>query len=151
MINSLNRSVRIAATVLLGWAGLVSAFSAQAQQMQKFGAYELHYIVIPTTTLQPDIAQRYDIRRGKDRALFNVSIIDPAGKGVKGDLQGESQNLLGQRQDLSFTEVVDGDAVYYLAIIRHANEEVHRINLDAATADGTRTSLRLTQKLYWSD
>jgi len=119
--------------------------------MQRFGDYELHYIVISTTTLKPEIAQRYGIERGKDRALCNLSIIDDNGKGVRGTLEGDTQNLLGQRQDLRFTEVIDGDAVYYLAIIRHANEEVHRINIDAQTPDGTRTNLRFNQKLYWAE
>jgi S1-C subfamily serine protease len=78
---------------------------AHAQQMQRFGDYELHYIVIPTTMLKPDIAARYNIRRGKDRALCNISVIDNNGVGVKAALEGSSQNLLGQRQGLTFTEV----------------------------------------------
>ena len=129
---------------------------AYAQQMQRFGDYELHYIVIPTTMLKPDIAARYNIRRGKDRALCNISVIDKNGVGVKAALAGSSQNLLGQRQGLTFTEVVDGDAIYYLATIRHANEEVHRIDIDAQvvaspTSKGASTTLKLTQKLYWSE
>ena len=129
---------------------------AHAQQMQRFGDYELHYIVIPTTMLKPDIAARYNIRRGKDRALCNISVIDNNGVGVKAALEGSSQNLLGQRQGLTFTEVVGGDAIYYLATIRHANEEVHRIDIDAQvvaspTSKGASTTLKLTQKLYWSE
>ncbi|NCF77382.1 MAG: DUF4426 domain-containing protein [Proteobacteria bacterium] len=129
---------------------------AHAQQMQRFGDYELHYIVIPTTMLKPDIAARYNIRRGKDRALCNISVIDNNGVGVKAALEGSSQNLLGQRQGLTFTEVVDGDAIYYLATIRHANEEVHRIDIDAQvvaspTSKGASTTLKLTQKLYWAE
>lgn len=136
---------------ILLFAGVLAAYPAHAQQMQRFGDYELHYMVISTTTLKPEIAQRYGIERGKDRALCNLSIIDENGKGVRGTLEGDTQNLLGQRQDLRFTEVIDGDAVYYLAIIRHANEEVHRINIDAQTPDGTRTNLRFNQKLYWAE
>jgi hypothetical protein len=129
---------------------------AHAQQMQRFGDYELHYIVIPTTMLKPDIAARYNIRRGKDRALCNISVIDNNGVGVKAALEGSSQNLLGQRQGLTFTEVVDGNAIYYLATIRHANEEVHRIDIDAQvvaspTSKGASTTLKLTQKLYWAE
>ena len=90
---------------------------------------------------ETNIAARYDISRGKDRALCNISVIDKNGAGVKAALEGSSQNLLGQRQGLTFTEVVDGEAIYYLATIRHANEEVHRINVDAQVA-GTPTSRR---------
>ncbi len=132
------------------------AVGAHAQQMQKFGAFELHYIVIPTTLLQPEIAQRYGISRGKDRALCNISVIDANGKGVAAAFSGSSQNLLGQRQDLSFRQVIDGDAIYYLATIRHADEETHRINIDAKvaaspTTKAASTTLKLTQKLYWAE
>ena len=133
-----------------------TAAVSHAQQMQRFGDYELHYIVIPTTTLQPYIAARYDISRGKDKALCNLAVIDADGKGVSAVLEGSTQNLLGQRQDLAFREVVDGDAIYYLAVIRHANEEVHRININARVqaSNGIKsasTNLKITQKLYWSD
>ena len=54
------------------------------------------------------------------------------------------------------SSVVDGDAIYYLATIRHANEEVHRINIDARVqaSSGVKaasTNLKITQKLYWSE
>ena len=146
---------RVTAWSLALLACLTAAVS-HAQQMQRFGEFELHYIVIPTTTLQPDIAARYDISRGKDKALCNISVIDANGNGVSAVLEGSTQNLLGQRQDLSFREVVDGDAIYYLATIRHANEEVHRINIDARVqaSSGVKaasTNLKITQKLYWSE
>ena len=146
---------RTAAWSLALLACLTAAVS-HAQQMQRFGDYELHYIVIPTTTLQPDIAARYDIPRGKGKALCNLSVIDANGDGVSAVLEGSTQNLLGQRQDLSFREIVDGDAIYYLAVIRHADEEVHRISIDAQVqaSNGVKlasTNLKITQKLYWSD
>lgn len=155
-MKTLFRHVGKAGTWVFALALLLTVQPVYAQQMQRFGDYELHYIVIPTTTLKPDIAARYDISRGKDRALCNISVIDKNGAGVKAALEGSSQNLLGQRQGLTFTEVVDGEAIYYLATIRHSNEEVHRINVDAQvagtpTSRGASTTLKLTQKLYWSE
>ena len=152
--------MRIITYRVIAWSltllACLTAAVSHAQQMQRFGEFELHYIVIPTTTLQPDIAARYDISRGKDKALCNISVIDTNGKGVSAVLEGSTQNLLGQRQDLSFREVVDGDAIYYLATIRHANEEVHRINIGARVqaSSGVKaasTNLKITQKLYWSE
>ena len=143
--NALQPLLALSVTLLL-WLG---ANTAHAQQMQRFGDYELHYIVIPPTMLQPEIAARYGIRRGKDRALCNISVINSDGAGVRADLTGSSQNPLGQRQGLSFSEVVDGEAIYYLATIRHADEEIHRINIDASVV-GASTTLKLQQKLYWA-
>ena len=65
-----------------------SRSTTYAQQMQRFGDARLHYIVIPTTTLKPDVAARYNIPRGKDRALCNISVIDKNGAGVKAVLEG---------------------------------------------------------------
>lgn len=155
-MNTVFQQARKASTWVFALTLLLAIQPAYAQQMQRFGDYELHYIVIPTTMLKPDIAARYNIRRGKDRALCNISVIDKNGVGVRAALEGSSQNLLGQRQGLTFTEVVDGEAIYYLATIRHANEEVHRIDIDAQvvatpTSKGANTTLKLTQKLYWSE
>ena len=47
-----------------------------------FGDYELHYIVIPTTTLKPDIAMFLFLAERTVRC--NISVIDKNGAGVKG-------------------------------------------------------------------
>ena len=73
--------------------------------MQRFGDYELHYIVIPTTTLQPYIAARYDISRGKDKALCNLAVIDADGKGGESIWGGEFHDEFhpSLRHDRPFT------------------------------------------------
>jgi len=70
-------TIRTALTVLLSVAAIIFSPLGVAEQMQRFGQYELHYIVIPTTMLKPEIAAEYDISRGKDRALVNVSVAQP--------------------------------------------------------------------------
>lgn len=122
-----------------------------AEQMQRFGQYELHYIVIPTTMLQPEIAKEYRISRGKDRALVNVSVLNGENKAVNAEITGNTQNLLGQLQDLDFKKVTEGEAIYYLAEIRFADQEVHRIKIDARAPDGKSTLLKFNQKLYWAE
>jgi hypothetical protein len=119
--------------------------------MQRFGQYELHYIVIPTTMLKPSIAAEYDISRGKDRALINVSVLNREKKAVNAVITGDSQNLLGQLQNLDFKQVKEGDAIYYLAEIRFADQEVHRIKIEASAPDGKSTLLKFNQKLYWAE
>ena len=63
-------------------------------------------------------------------------------------------NLLGQRQGLAFTEVVDGEAIYYLATIRHAvGKFIGSISTCRSLAlrlSIVVTTLKLTQKLCWS-
>jgi len=52
---------------------------SKAEQMQRFGAFAAHYVVIPSLFLQPDIAQRHGLRRGPGLSLVNVSVLDSAG------------------------------------------------------------------------
>ena len=144
-------TIRTALTVLLSVAAIIFSPLGVAEQMQRFGQYELHYIVIPTTMLKPEIAAEYDISRGKDRALVNVSVLNREKKAINATIIGDSQNLLGQLQDLDFKQVTEGDAIYYLAEIRFADLEVHRIQIEATAPDGKSTLLKFNQKLYWAE
>jgi hypothetical protein len=144
-------TTRTALTVLLSIAAIIFSPFSVAEQMQRFGQYELHYIVIPTTMLKPEIAAEYDISRGKDRALVNVSVLNREKKAINATIIGDSQNLLGQLQDLDFKQVTEGDAIYYLAEIRFADQEVHRIKIEATAPDGKSTLLKFSQKLYWAE
>ncbi len=47
-----------------------------AEQMQQLGQWDVHYILLPTTLLKPDVAASYGITRGRDRALLNVSVLN---------------------------------------------------------------------------
>ena len=114
-----------------------------------FGAYEAHYIVLPTMDLSASIASKYGLPRGKDRALVNVSVLDPEGNPVRVEIDGRSENLLGQRQRLDFEEVVEGPAIYYLALLRHADEEFHRIAITLTLPDGQPAEIKFQQQMFW--
>ncbi len=134
------------AAALLAWCT-----SALGEQKVVLADHEVHYIVLPTTFLKPAIANDYDLPRGKDRALVNVSIIGPDGTAVAAQLTGESKNLLGQIQNLEFRQVTERPAIYYLALIRHGNEETHRIRITVTLKTGESTDIAFQQKLYWEN
>ena len=125
--------------------------SANAEQKRTFGQYEVHYIVVPTTFLRANIANQYGLVRGRDRALLNISVLGVDGKASTARLEGHARNLLEQRQALDFREVREGEAVYYLALIRHADEEHQRFQVDIELPDGSQNVLEWHQKLYWDD
>lgn len=127
------------------------AAPAAAEQMRRIGAFEAHYSLLPTTFLKPDIAARYGITRGRDRALLNVSILDTDGLPVTAELSGSVRDLLGQRRTLEFQEVQEGDAVYYLATMRHDHREVLRLAIDIGTPDGAAHQVEFQQELFWAD
>ncbi len=128
-----------------------AALPAGAEQSQTFGDYEVHYIVVPTTFLKADIAANYNLTRSKNRALVNVSVLNADDEPVAAGVSGRSENLLGQGQVLEFKEIREGPAIYYLALLRHGDEEFHRVAIDVALPDGSSGEIRFQQKMYWEE
>jgi hypothetical protein len=124
---------------------------AHAEQMQQLGNWEVHYVLIPTTFLNKDVAASYQIDRGRDRALVNISVLDEQGNPVIAAVTGRVTNLLGQVQSLDFEEVIEGTAVYYLAEVRHTDREVLRFEVDIVPPDDLKQQLKFQQKVYWDD
>jgi hypothetical protein len=127
----------------------ILAIPAHAEQKIVFSDYEVHYILLPTTFLKAEIADKYNLRRSKDRALVNVSVLNLEGKPVQAEVRGSSQNLLGQRQNLTFDEVIEGEAIYYLALLRYADEEFQRVSLNVVLPNGELAEIKFQQKMYW--
>ncbi len=140
------KQLRAIVAVMLFWSAAL-----HAEQKQTLGDWEVHYVLIPTTFLKPEIAASYDIVRGADRALLNISVLSLEQQPVTADVSGHVTNLLEQRQPLEFTEIREGEAVYYLATIRHTVEEVLRFAVNIVPPDGTSQTLRFQQRVYRSE
>jgi len=128
---------------------LLITTSAYAEQKMVVGDYAIHYIVIPTTFLNPKIAAQYQLVRGQDRALVNVSVIGADGSPASAGVSGTAQNLIGQIATLRFNEVREGEAIYYLAELRHGNEEHRKFVLEMTLPDGEIANIEFQQKMYW--
>lgn len=104
---------------------MLPAITSQAQQSERLGPYELHYSVVNTTFLQPEIAGRYGITRGKQRAILNLAVREHVGDTTEPrsmTLTGRTWDLI-QGQELEFQEVREGPAIYYIAEFKFINEE----------------------------
>ena len=121
---------------------------ANAEQMRKLGTWDVHYVVIRTSFLTPEIAARNGIVRGPDRALLNVSVIGADGRPVAATLAGTVRNLLEQSSPLEFAEVREGEAIYYLAQLRHTDRDTLRFVIDIRPPDGTTQRLEFQQQMY---
>lgn len=108
--------------IVLSWLALIPA---QAEQKKQLGVWDVHYIALPTTLLDPTIASQYKIERSKYNGLVNVSVLnskDQAAQQVQ--ISGEAKNLLGQIKSLTFVEVKEGAAVYYIAQYGYQTEQM---------------------------
>ena len=137
----LTRALGLLAMVLMPVA-------AQAEQYQTIDGHKVHYIIVPTISLKPEIAANYGIPRSRGRAMLNVSVLDPQGTAVPVSIAGTSANLMGQLQRLQFKEVKEGQAIYYLALVRHSDEEMHRLAIDITLPSGFGDTIRWEQQIY---
>lgn len=94
--------------------------TAQAEQKQVFGDYEIHYNVFNSTFLQPEMARQYNINRSRAIGVVNIAVLKKNPEGglptpVAAALEGEVTNQVQQQTRLAFRRIVEGPAIYYLA------------------------------------
>ena len=129
---------------------LSASLSANAENMKKLGTFNVHYMAIGATFLTPEVAKAYGIERSRYNGLINISVLDNSKKGMPAKtvaISGKAQNSVGQMKSLEFEQVKEGDAIYYLAQIRYANEETVNFTIDIS--DGTEShQLKFSQKFF---
>ncbi|NVK39673.1 MAG: DUF4426 domain-containing protein [Oceanospirillaceae bacterium] len=113
---------------------LANAPAVNAEQFVAHGDYEVHYNAFNSTFLEPDVAESYGLTRSKTLALINVSVLQKQADGgkqaVTAVVTGSASNLIGQSEELSFKEIREADALYYIGGLRFAGEQRLRISLD---------------------
>jgi len=108
---------------------MVFTQSGQAQQSEMFGPYELHYSVVNTTFLSPEVAAAYGITRGKKRAILNLSVREHMSEKPTQPTEARAMILKGKTWDLihsqtlEFQQIKEGAATYYIAEFKFINEE----------------------------
>ena len=144
----MNVSLRL---VLLVFVMLCGNGVALAQQSEVFDQYELHYSVVNSTFLKPEVAATYGIVRGDKRAILTLAVRDeqaPPGETYAMQLKGRTWDLI-QNQTLEFLEIREGNAVYYIAEFKFINEEwrFFEVNFRPEGAEKTYT-FKFKHQLY---
>lgn len=143
-------SLRLFLSALLSTL-ILASLSAHAEQSKRAGNYSVHYVAVASTFLSANIASKYNLVRGRNRALVNISILDKDNKPVRAKLKGTVKNLPGQILKLEFEEVLEGDAVYYLAQTRFSDQELMRFDINFIGPDGVANNMKFEQKMHWED
>lgn len=103
---------------------------SSAEQKVALGTWDVHYMALNSTFLTPEVAQQYAIVRSKFNGVINVSVLDKQSQKAQSlVVSGEAKNLLGVVKNLTFKEVQEGDAIYYLAVLPFSDQERYRITL----------------------
>ena len=133
-------------TILL--VSLLTVIEASAKTFETQNGLTIHYSIVPTLMLSKNIANQYQIVRAKDRSILNIAIKDQSGSSVKASIEGKKENLFGQQEELSFREFSEGDAIYYVAAIKHGKEELLRFSTQIQPPNKKAETLRFTKKLF---
>lgn len=110
------------------------------------GGYVVHYNAFPSTFLDPDIAQRYNIERSDNRAVVNISVrkgkTNAEGQAATAEVTGKVSDLIHSRE-LDFREIREKDAVYYIAEFWHGPRANVRFDIEV-TPEGRDTPISVT-------
>lgn len=118
---------------------LLLSVSASAEQKVRYKEYDIHYIVLNTKTISPEIAKQYDLTRSGKRAFINISLLDirkdDIGTPVLAKVEGHFLNMIGQRVELEFREIEEGSGIYYIDDFGIDNRETLRFQIEVQPLD----------------
>jgi hypothetical protein len=121
---------------------------SSAEIKKTLGDWDVHYIAFTSTFLAPEIARANNILRSSKNALVNISVLDKrTSKAQEVEMSGTARNLLGTSKTLSFKQVKEGDAIYYLASVAFSNKEVLRFDINIKQGRNSQ-NLKFQQTMY---
>jgi hypothetical protein len=131
------------------------AFNVQADNKpyKEFGNIKVYYSSFNSSFILPEIASAYNIIRGKDKGLVNISVIvDDKVGGKTALVKGTVSNIFAQQQKLKFFEVREGKTVYYLAPFEFENEDSMTFKIQVQPDPNKPAhSLSFQNKFYFND
>jgi hypothetical protein len=128
---------------------LVLPLGVAAENSTTTGGYTIHHNALTTDSLPVQVATAYGLQRSKSRGLLNISVIrnEPGQRGtpVKAEIKASARNLLGQIRTFDLREIVEDQAVYYIADFPVSHREVLIFDFEVLPED-ERYALRATMR-----
>lgn len=126
--------------------------AATAEQKVEFDGYELHYIVLNTTDIPPQVAEQYGIVRSGKRAFINLSVLkqtaDGYGTPVTADIRAVERSLIGQTLAIELEEIREGTAIYYIGTFPIIHRETLWFDLELEVTDGPSYDFSFPQQVW---
>ncbi|MDA0976952.1 MAG: DUF4426 domain-containing protein [Proteobacteria bacterium] len=130
---------------LLALIGLVFAPLLSAAQFVTHQGYDIHYAALLSTLIPPDVARLHGITRGENQIVINISALRE-GHASHASVTGHVTNLLNQRVTLSFSEVTESDAIYYLASHTALEEDILHFEISVTPPDTSPVMVRFLRR-----
>ncbi len=91
---------------------------ARAERVSEFDGFTVHYNVLNTDILDPEVARSYRITRSRERAMMIVAVLKNADAGqpepIKASIAVNASNLNAQLREVTLRPVFDQEAIYYI-------------------------------------
>ncbi|CAD5106022.1 DUF4426 domain-containing protein [Zestomonas carbonaria] len=126
---------------------LCLALPALAERKISFGELDVHYSAFNSSFLQPEIATATGLTRSKTQGVLNIAVLK-GGKASTAKVSGQVTDLLGKIRTLSFKEVNDSGAIYYLAQFPMDQQEVLRFAIQVQAGEGAVNSFDFSQEFF---
>ena len=111
----------------------------------RHGPYDIYYTVFPSTVIPALVAQGHQITRADNKIVINVSLRREE-EPTSAELSGTVVNLLEQETELTFIEVRERDAIYYLATHIALPADLLRFNLIVTPDTGEPVNINFMRR-----
>ncbi|NIE76094.1 DUF4426 domain-containing protein [Pantoea sp. Ap-967] len=125
---------------------VLAADAARPERKEVFGDVTVHYSAFTSSLLQPDIAAATGLTRSKNQGVLNIAVIK-ANKPAMAVVSGTVKDLTGRASPLSFKQITDQGAVYYITQFKIEQADTLTFDLNIETG-GISHSLSFNQDVF---
>lgn len=125
-----------------------------AENSTSIPGYTIHHNALLTSELLPDIAKTYNIRRSKNRAMLNVSVIKDVagttGKPVTAKVTVTGKNTRGQVRNIPMRKIQEAEATYYIGDFLVENQEIIDFTIQVTPEGESQTHTATIQQQFFT-
>ena len=125
---------------------VLAADVAKPERKEVFGDVTVHYSVFNSTFVQPATAQAANLVRSKEQGVINVTVLK-ADKPSVASVSGSYTDLTSRQTPLTFKQVTDQGAVYYLAQFPVKQQETLTFSITVGSGE-TSNSFSFNQEVF---
>ena len=118
----------------------------KSERQETFGDVTVHYNTFNSTYLTPDIAKSAELIRSKNQGVINISVLKD-GKPLMAQVSGTVKDLTSQSVPLSFKQITEQGAIYYIAQYPVPQQETRTFEIKVQTGDKINT-INFNQELF---
>ncbi len=139
---------RLALLLISLWLALPvqAADAAKPERKEVFGDVTVHYNAFTSSMVQPEVAAATGLVRSKHQGVLNIAVVK-AGKPGMAVVSGAVKDLTGRSSPLSFRQITDHGAVYYIAQFKIDQPQTLTFDLNVETG-GVSHKLSFNQDVF---